>query len=58
MAKVHVQLPDEVGLRIATIAQNEYGGNVAQYVRELILLDLLKRTMLSAMEFRLLKELK
>ena len=57
MANLHVQLPNEVLIRIANIATEEFNGNVALYIRTIILLDLVRRDVLSEMEFKLLNEI-
>lgn len=58
MAKIAITVPDELAVRFAIIAQDEFSGNVTQYVRVTLLMDLLRREMISKLEFAVLKDIK
>lgn len=53
-AKIQVKLPNEIILRILSLTQEQFEGNITKYVTRAILDDLLNRQILTMPEFNML----
>lgn len=53
MANIHLSLPNTILVRIAKIAEEEFQGNMTRYATHAILLDLLRREILTKEEYKI-----